>query len=35
MRLLGKRPLRLVPDPAKSSYWIERERPPSSMKQQF
>jgi hypothetical protein len=35
MRLLGKRPLRLAPDPTKSSYWIERERPPSSMKQQF
>ncbi len=38
MRILGKRPLSLVPNRTAASYWIER-RPPageaSSMKQQF
>jgi hypothetical protein len=37
MRLLGKRPLRLAPDPGADSYWIKREPPSgsSTMRQQF
>jgi hypothetical protein len=37
MRLLGKRPLRLVPDPNAASYWIKREPQSgsSTMRQQF
>jgi hypothetical protein len=37
MRLLGKRPLRLAPDPSAASYWIKREPPngSSTMRQQF
>ena len=37
MRLLGKRPLRLAPDPDAASYWIKREPPSgsSTMRQQF
>jgi large-conductance mechanosensitive channel len=38
MRLLGKRPLRLAPDPAAASYWIARdpaEGQPSNMTRQF
>ena len=38
MRLLGKRPLRLMPDPAAASYWIAREPAdgqPSNMRRQF
>ena len=37
MRLLGKRPLRLAPDPNAASYWIKREPPngSSTMRQQF
>jgi len=38
MRIAGKRPLRLAPDRAASSYWIYRERPEggaSSMRRQF
>jgi hypothetical protein len=37
MRLLGKRPLRLAPDPGAASYWIKREPPSgsSTMRQQF
>jgi len=37
MRLLGKRPLRLAPNPDAASYWIEREPPSgsSTMRQQF
>ena len=38
MRIVGKRPLRLVPDRTAATYWIERERPedgPSSMRRQF
>ena len=38
MRVAGRRPLRLAPDRATASYWIEREPPeggPSSMRRQF
>ena len=38
MRLMGKRPLRLAPDRAASSYWIAREvadGQPSNMTRQF
>jgi hypothetical protein len=37
MRLLGKRPLRLAPDPGAASYWIKREpqNGSSTMRQQF
>jgi hypothetical protein len=37
MRLLGKRPLRLAPDPSAGSYWIKREPQSgsSTMRQQF
>ena len=38
MRMAGKRPLRLAPDPEAASYWIAREPPeggPSSMRRQF
>jgi DMSO/TMAO reductase YedYZ heme-binding membrane subunit len=37
MRLLGKRPLRLAPDPTAASYWIKREPQSgsSTMRQQF
>ena len=37
MRLVGKRPLRLAPDPGAVSYWIKREPPngSSTMRQQF
>jgi hypothetical protein len=38
MRIFGKRPLRLAPDRAASSYWIDRESPDgeaSSMRRQF
>ncbi|MGE5269707.1 MAG: SxtJ family membrane protein [Thiohalocapsa sp.] len=38
MRLLGKRPLQLRPDPAATTYWIARDQrisPPASMRQQF
>jgi hypothetical protein len=38
MRLLGKDPLRLRPDPGAASYWIDRTPPgpaPESMKKQF
>jgi hypothetical protein len=38
MRIVGKRPLRLAPDRAASSYWIYREQPEgeaSSMRRQF
>lgn len=37
MRLLGKRPLRLAPDPGVASYWIKREpqNGSSTMRQQF
>jgi large-conductance mechanosensitive channel len=38
MRIIGKRPLRLAPDPTAASYWIERERSTSgssSMRRQF
>jgi hypothetical protein len=38
MRITGKRPLRLAPDQAAASYWIERERQkggPSTMRRQF
>jgi hypothetical protein len=38
MRLAGKRPLRLLPDPAARSYWIAREKQDgekTSMRQQF
>jgi len=37
MRLLGKRPLRLAPDPNAASYWIKREPQSgsSTMRQQF
>ncbi|MGH6739608.1 MAG: hypothetical protein ACREDY_11370, partial [Bradyrhizobium sp.] len=38
MRLVGKRPLRLMPDPGAASYWILPERPDerqSSMRRQF
>jgi Saxitoxin biosynthesis operon protein SxtJ len=38
MRIAGKKPLRLAPDRAASSYWINREPPgagSSSMRQQF
>jgi hypothetical protein len=37
MRLLGRRPLRLAPDPGAASYWINREPPngSSTMRQQF
>jgi hypothetical protein len=38
MRIAGKRPLRLTPDPNAASYWIERERMgggASTMKRQF
>ena len=38
MRMLGKRPLRLVPDPAAATYWIKREPPEGeapSMRRQF
>ena len=37
MRLLGKRPLRLTPDPSAASYWIKREpqNEASTMRQQF
>lgn len=38
MRLLGKRPLPLEPDPAAASYWIHREPPgpePKSLDNQF
>jgi hypothetical protein len=38
MRLFGKDPLRMKPDPAKTSYWIIREKPgpgPGTMKRQF
>ena len=37
MRLLGKRPLRLAPDPSAASYWIKREPQSgsSTMRQQF
>jgi hypothetical protein len=38
MRVLGKRPLRLAPDPAAASYWIAREvadGQPSNMTRQF
>jgi large-conductance mechanosensitive channel len=38
MRLAGKRPLRLSPDPSASSYWLKRELlegEPSSMRRQF
>jgi hypothetical protein len=38
LRLLGKDPLRLRPDPAASTYWIERTPPgpsPKSIRNQF
>lgn len=38
MRMLGKDPLRLKPDPAATTYWIERKPPgppPDSMTNQF
>jgi hypothetical protein len=38
MRLFGKNPLPLKPDPAAQSYWIERDPPgpsPQTMKHQF
>jgi hypothetical protein len=37
MRLLGKRPLRLAPDPGAASYWIKRDPQSgsSTMRQQF
>ena len=38
MRMLGKRPLRLAPDPAASSYWLPREPAggeASNMRRQF
>jgi large-conductance mechanosensitive channel len=38
MRIAGKKPLRLAPDRAASSYWINRDPPgagSSSMRQQF
>lgn len=34
-RLLGKDPLRLKIDPQAESYWLKREVPPHSMKNQF
>jgi hypothetical protein len=38
MRVLGKDPLRLKPDPATASYWIDRKPAgpaPATMKNQF
>ena len=38
MRALGKNPLRLKPDPATATYWIDRKPPgpePATMKNQF
>ncbi len=35
MRMTGKDPLRLTRDPSVESYWIPREAPPGSMKNQF
>ena len=35
MRLLGKDPLRRKLDPSATSYWIERETPVGSMRNQF
>jgi hypothetical protein len=38
MRIVGKRPLRVAPDPNAATYWIERDRSTSrssSMKRQF
>ena len=38
MRTLGKRPLRLAPDPTAATYWIKREPPEGgglSMRRQF
>jgi hypothetical protein len=38
MKLFGKNPLPLKPDPAAKSYWIERDPPgpsPQNMKHQF
>jgi hypothetical protein len=38
VRLAGKQPLRLAPDPGAASYWITREPPeggPSNMRRQF
>ena len=38
MRILGKNPLRLRPDPQAKSYWVEREPPgpdPTTMPNQF
>jgi hypothetical protein len=38
VRLAGRRPLRLMPDPTAPSYWIEcksRESGPPSMRRQF
>jgi len=38
MRIAGKRPLRLAPDPTAASYWIAREAPEgraASMRRQF
>ena len=34
-RLLGKDPLARKPDPQATTYWIEREQPVGSMKDQF
>ncbi len=38
MRLFGKDPMRIKPEPASSSYWIVRDQPgpaPGTMKRQF